>query len=116
MTTLKANKLTEGHNLLWESSRMMLPEHKEVIRQHRQKRLKKEKPLLDEQAIEMIERTLLHAYENSLFVHIHLYHPYETVVLKGEIAKLEQHRLQLKLKNNETEWIALNDIVNIDVI
>jgi len=31
----RINKLTEGFNLLWESSRMILPEHKERIRSRR---------------------------------------------------------------------------------
>lgn len=43
------NKLTIGSNMMWESSWMMLPEHKERIRQHQRDLLKEEKPTLDDQ-------------------------------------------------------------------
>nr|WP_279402053.1 hypothetical protein [Piscibacillus salipiscarius] len=39
---MNPNKLTHGHNLLWESSRMMLPEHKELLQQHQQQLIKKQ--------------------------------------------------------------------------
>lgn len=45
-------------NGLWESSRMMLPEHKESIRQHRRDLCKQQRPLLDEQRIEELVRTI----------------------------------------------------------
>ncbi|QQK74849.1 YolD-like family protein [Salicibibacter cibarius] len=43
------NKLTPGSNLRWESSRMILPEHREQWLKHQQETRKAKKPMLDEQ-------------------------------------------------------------------
>lgn len=54
MTT---RKKLEG-NGLWESSRMMLPEHKEAINRQQNKEGRKVRPTLDAQEIELMENVL----------------------------------------------------------
>ncbi len=44
---MKQNKLTQGSNMRWESSRMTLPEHVEEILLWRNERDKVQKPQLD---------------------------------------------------------------------
>ncbi|MGN7761270.1 YolD-like family protein [Paenibacillus sp. 22594] len=45
-------------NSLWESSRMMLTEHKSLIRNDKREMLRRMKPVLNEQKLEEIEFTL----------------------------------------------------------
>ncbi|MGM8214042.1 YolD-like family protein [Bacillaceae bacterium W0354] len=113
---MKANKLTKGHNLMWESSRMMLPEHKEVIREHQKKLTKKEKPLLDEQEVEVMERQILNAIQFEKDVEVHLFHPYETITLTGKIMKInpQQRRIKLKMKS-DIEWLTIDDITYFEI-
>ena len=62
------NKLTEGSNVLWESSRMILPEHKERINQRRREvmgRGEPKKPRLSEYEMEELAYQLQEAMENG---------------------------------------------------
>lgn len=113
---MNPNKLTQGHNLIWESSRMMLPEHKELLQQHQKQLVKKTKPILDQQEIELIEEKIKDAISMRTLVHITLFHPYETVTLKGVIQTVDGSAKQLKLLTmaDEIEWISLNDVVDIE--
>lgn len=43
------SKLSKGHNLRWESSRMMLPEHVTELNKSRLNNTKSKKPIIDEQ-------------------------------------------------------------------
>ncbi|RYL94658.1 YolD-like family protein [Sporolactobacillus sp. THM19-2] len=58
---MKKNKLTPGQNLRWESSRMMLPEHVQALRNHLRDNEKIERPLLDEQEREEIGQKIARA-------------------------------------------------------
>lgn len=61
------NKLTEGSNLLWESSRIILPEHKERIRIRREEARrggKRDRPELDEQEWERINEAITRSLHN----------------------------------------------------
>ena len=56
------NKLTDGSNMLWESSRMILPEHKERIRirlEEARRGGKRERQQLDEQEAERINEAIM---------------------------------------------------------
>lgn len=52
---MRGNKLTPGSNLRWESSRMILPEHREQWLQHQNEQTKQKKPELDPQRWEEFE-------------------------------------------------------------
>lgn len=112
---MNPNKLTQGHNLIWESSRMMLPEHKELLQQHQKQLVKKTKPILDQQEIEQLEKKIQEAIHMQSPVHITLFHPYETVILEGVIQKVDRQTKQIKLLTieEEIEWVSLNNVVDI---
>ncbi|WP_252315498.1 YolD-like family protein [Sinobaca sp. H24] len=52
------NKLTPGSNMRWESSRMILPEHRDAWNERRASGRRLPKPLLDEQRLEELAWTL----------------------------------------------------------
>ncbi|SFQ04631.1 YolD-like family protein [Salibacterium halotolerans] len=62
---MKGNKLTPGSNLRWESSRMILPEHREQWLRHQQEQKKAKKPELDPQRWEELEWILADAMRDS---------------------------------------------------
>ncbi|SFG82412.1 YolD-like family protein [Sporolactobacillus nakayamae] len=67
------NKLTEGSNMRWESSRMMLPEHVAAIREGYKNLDKIDRPILAEDELEAINRTLKEATQNHKPVDLSYY-------------------------------------------
>jgi hypothetical protein len=61
----KPNKLTPGRNLLWESSRMMLPEHKEQLLERNRMQERAVMPELEEDQLQHIQYTLIEALEEQ---------------------------------------------------
>lgn len=112
---MKKNKLTPGHNLLWESSRMMLPEHREQFLEHRRELSQKTKPLLDEQEQDHINHTLFNAYHHKRSVTLTLFDPLDHVIRQGAIHTLdpEKKRLKLEEEDGQKEWIPLERILNV---
>ena len=64
---MRTNKLTPGSNLLWESSRMILPEHKEALVRHREAItvVKPRRPIRDEFELEELACRLHDAKEEG---------------------------------------------------
>ncbi|TFB23905.1 YolD-like family protein [Filobacillus milosensis] len=110
------NKLTHGHNLMWESSRMMLPEHKEILQQHQQKLNLKTKPQLDEQEVQCLEQQLNEAIHSGSTVTLVIFGPIEHLKLTGKIGMVDHQLRQIKilLPNDELEWVKFKDIMQIE--
>lgn len=101
-------------NGLWESSRMMLPEHKSRIRSDERETMRREKPILDDQKQEEMERTLMLSLRNHVRVSLVLFDPFEDVVLSGFITSIHTHTREIKLQwAGEWKWIGLDSIVEV---
>ncbi|WP_379131648.1 YolD-like family protein [Paenibacillus sp. sgz500958] len=106
-------KKLEG-NGLWESCRMMLPEHKNRIIFEERETLRREKPVLDEQEREEMERTLVLSLRNHVRVSVVLFDPFEDVVLSGFITSIHAHSREIKLQwAEEWKWINLDSISRV---
>ncbi|WP_439412690.1 YolD-like family protein [Enterobacter ludwigii] len=105
-------KRLEG-NGLWESSRMMLPEHKVAINIKNKEEGRKERPILDSQELELIESTLAESFNEHSTVTIRLFNEYEHVELTGIVVTIHTFRREIKLAtaSGEWEWIKIDDIV-----
>ncbi|MEN1969075.1 YolD-like family protein [Lentibacillus sp. N15] len=113
---MKPNKLTPGQNLMWESSRMMLPEHKARIRQHQKELTKRTKPMIDEQQMTLFSQTISDAMKQDLDLRIQLFHPYHDRYVTGKIQKIIPGQ-QLKLVSAEdSEWIDMVEIIDITIL
>ena len=113
---MKVNKLTPGHNLRWQSSRMMLPEHVEALARHQKEQQKKDRPVWDEQQLEEFSRMLSKAMARKRQVTLTLFDPYENRIVTGRIEKMDPALRRLKLvTENESVWIPLDDIVDIQM-
>ncbi|MBE3554606.1 MAG: YolD-like family protein [Thermicanus sp.] len=104
-------------NLLWESSRMMLPEHRERLLAHQRKLGKKEKPMLDGQKIEVLNRLVQEAMVKRVKVRLLLYAPDQEIERIGLIEKWDPipPRLRLDLGDGGKEWIYWEDILDIEL-
>jgi hypothetical protein len=107
--------MTRG-NKLFVGSRMILPEHKERIREHRQEITKKTRPSLDEQRIEQYSQMISEAVENDVGVTITVFGPYREDSITGKIQKIDLELKRIRvLCDEDYTWIKFEDIINIDI-
>lgn len=103
-------------NLLWEGSRMMLPEHKAGILRYRTERNKKEKPELDQQKLEDFVRTIGVSMFTEQPVRITVYGEYEDTIVVGKIDKILTETKTLKVGVEDSfEWIKLEDVLKMEI-
>ena len=110
----RVNKLTPGSNLLWESSRMILPEHKERILSHRdevRRGGRRERPVLDEQEAELIASAIAESLTERVPVRLRRFDPYEDCVIEGIVERVDQAARRIKV---DGEWFAIDDIIGVD--
>lgn len=110
------NKLTEESNLVWESSRMILPEHKELIRKHYEALNDVVKPILSEDRLEELERAIMEAIEFKSTVEITYYKNKRIIKYQGAIIRpLDLRRLEVEVSYG-LEFLNFDDIINIELI
>jgi len=98
-------------NGLWESSRMMLPEHKEQIHAWRRRRERRSRPELDEQEWERIDAALNWSLRTRKPVRIRLYDPYEERVIIGAVERVDRLLRRVRV---DGEWFAIGDIIGAE--
>lgn len=108
-------KKLEG-NGLWESSRMMLPQHKEAIHRERYARQSKPHPELDAQEIELIERVLAVSFRERRKIRLRIWGEYEDAELCGVVTTVQTYLREIKLATEpgEWQWVPLADILSAD--
>jgi hypothetical protein len=105
-------KKLEG-NGIWESSRMMLPEHKERIRQWRKELKTHEKPIPDEQAWEEWGRLIQESQDHSRLITITVYDKFEDIVVTGEVHRIDPQQQRLLFLHGQRTWIPFEDIIGV---
>lgn len=110
MTT---RKKLEG-NGLWESSRMMLPEHRETIIRQQLEEGRRDRPILDPQEMELIESTLAVSFHEHSTVTLNLFDEYGDIQINGIVTIIHTYRREIKLSTSsgEWEWIKIDDITS----
>ncbi len=97
-------------NGLWESSRMMLPEHKEAILYEAQVAKIRSKPVLDEQEWEIIQTAIAESLHDKTEISLRLYDEYEDLQLIGVVERVMGDRIRM-----DGEWFAVDRIVGVDL-
>ncbi|MFS1514536.1 YolD-like family protein [Chengkuizengella sp. SCS-71B] len=112
---MKENKLTPGSNMLWESSRMMLPEHVERINEFQHELTRKTKPKLAEEERNIISEQLSQSMMEEAEITIELFTSFGKNEFKtGTVTKFDTQLKQIKLEfESEYEWIKFDDIVGV---
>lgn len=108
-------KKLEG-NGLWESSRMMLPEHKEAIIRLQLQEGRKARPTLDPQELELIEQALAESFHEQRPVTVRLFDEYMDTELIGNVVKVHTNRREIKLfkAEGDWDWIKIDEIVSVN--
>jgi hypothetical protein len=99
----------------WESSRMMLPEHREAILERNRALQKREKPELDEQAQEEVVRAIGVSMWLSLPMTFVLYDEMADYELTGIAVKVDTLNRMVKVSAAGDEiWIKFSDILHVN--
>lgn len=109
------NILTPGSNMKWESSRMMLPEHRETLLARKKEQLKVIKPELDEQKIEVIENLIRESMEFVFPLQFLLYDDGHFREVTGLVDYINVRTKQLHVVDNkgDTDLVKFIDIVDV---
>ncbi|MBR2567346.1 MAG: YolD-like family protein [Paenibacillus sp.] len=101
-------------NGLFESSRMMLPEHREAYILHQEQLAPRTRPSLDAQAAEEMSRLLSNSMVLGDRITITLFHEYEDISYTGRVLKLNRPARTLKLLTNDgSRNIQMNLITGV---
>jgi hypothetical protein len=113
-------KKLEG-NGMWESSRMMLPEHREAILDQTRQLKRIEKPILDEQEIAMINAAFQNSLYNKCMLIISHYGAFEVKTIRGTALVINNRLKMIKIKyedpsaeSDECIWISMNDVLKAE--
>ncbi|OME75940.1 hypothetical protein BK120_30215 [Paenibacillus sp. FSL A5-0031] len=101
-----SRKKLEG-NGMWESSRMMLPEHKTALNVWDRERLKRTRIHLDEQEWEDISRAVSESMKRREAIKIKMYHEFEELEVNGIVDKVDQMKGRFMV---DGEWFEIMDI------
>lgn len=106
-----SKKLTA--NGRWESSRMMLPEHREAILRHNEQRGKIKRPTLDQDEFADIERTIAESIEHGMTITLRLFDPFdEDLRAIGVIERVEPQKRRVKI---DGEWFRIDDVLSAEM-
>lgn len=95
-------------NGLWESSRMMLFEHRDAIIAKQEEKHRQPHPLLDEQQAERVAEKLSLAYQNKQPVQLTVFGEYGDYNVTGTITRIDPFRQRVFIRET---WIPLADIL-----
>ncbi|MEE4578850.1 YolD-like family protein [Paenibacillus polymyxa] len=109
------SKKLEG-NGLWESSRIIIPEHKEAYLKLMKDRQRRGKPELDDQEVQLIEQALIESYNSRNAVTVTVFSPFDDTVMTGVVTSINTARREVKLFRGEDDysWIKLEDIISVN--
>ncbi|GKU78523.1 YolD-like family protein [Paenibacillus sp. L3-i20] len=99
-------KKLEG-NGLWESSRMMLPEHKAAINEYEKATRQRERVELDEQEWDNVARSMTDSLQQRQFITLRLFHPQEELIVSGVVDRVDQLKGRFMV---DGEWFSIHDI------
>src|SRR5690606_28009600 len=100
-------------NGLFESSRMMLPEHKEAYILHQQNLRKSPPPHLDDQEMERISMLIAESMQLRKEVILVLLGEFNVTEITGVVTKIDLQQKNIKFTHgNDFRWIKVSDIID----
>lgn len=109
---VKANKLTKGSNIFWESSRMVMPEHREAHNELMRLNSRKQRVILDDQEEEIVYRALTESYQLKKTVNVELFDEYEDRRVIGIVERVD---MQLNRFKVDGEWFDVRDVISANI-
>lgn len=109
------SKKLEG-NGIYESSRFIIPQHKEAAVKQMQEINRRKRPTLDEQQWEEVERVLSESIRERVPVTIHVFGPFENRQVTGTVAKFDVYNKAIKvIFDDDWDWIKFEDVISAEV-
>lgn len=104
-------------NGLYESSRMIMPEHREAWMTQQEQLLEKEKPILDEQELQLIYGLLNDSFHQHIRVRVTVFNPVEDEVYEGIVSVVNTFLKEIKLVFADGDWkyIKLANIMSVSM-
>ncbi|MCC3381081.1 YolD-like family protein [Paenibacillus farraposensis] len=104
-------------NGFWESSRIIIPEHREGILRLMREEQRRRKPELDEQETHLIERALIDSYNRRTEVTVTVFDPFDDITMTGVVTSVNTARCEVKLSRGEDNysWVKLEDIMPVNL-
>src|SRR5689334_21254958 len=95
-------------NGLWESSRMIMPEHRVKMVEDRRKLNVRKRPTLAEDEIEAIERLISESFAEKTAITLILFDEYEDCRAVGVVQRIDSGRQRVMI---DGDWFALADVI-----
>lgn len=115
--TVHKGKLTPGQNVLWESSRMMLPEHREAFIRQRRDWAVRERPEADEQEQERWIAQLMEAFRMRTPLKVRVWEVQREREWNGIVRAVDPERSRFQLATGEAEqqrvWLSWESLTAI---
>ncbi|WP_337098777.1 YolD-like family protein [Paenibacillus sp. YIM B09110] len=102
-------KKLEG-NGLWESSRMMLPEHKAEIVRNNEALKRRVRASLDEQEWEAVSRAVAESLQLRVPITLRMFHPLEELTIIGIVDRVDSLKGRFMI---DGEWFPVQDIEGV---
>jgi hypothetical protein len=101
---------------LWES-KFILPEHIETLRRVSEEEGRKQRPELDAQEIELIERAIAGAFRERRRITLRIWGEFEDSELSGWVGTVQTYLREIKLTTEpgEWQWIKIEDILSASI-
>lgn len=104
------NELTPGTNMLWESSRMMLPQHREASINRQKEEMRRKRVELDNQEREQIARFISESHKTRQAVRLRMFDEYEDIYVIGVVERIDSLTARFRV---DGEWFHIEDIVEL---
>jgi hypothetical protein len=101
-----SRKKLEG-NGIWESSRMMLPEHKVRLNQLAEEQKKRSRIELDEQEWAIISQLVEASLKSRQEIVLQMFHATEELEVRGIVDRVDQLQNRFMV---DGEWFSIRDI------
>lgn len=103
-------------NGIWESSRMMLPQHRERIVENQRLLRKKTKPFIHEDEWEIIFQNINLSLNEQEPVKVTIFGENEYSELRGVVTSISQYQKKLKVENEcGYEWVDFDEIISVTI-
>ncbi|MFH5181174.1 YolD-like family protein [Paenibacillus sp. TAB 01] len=116
---MKPNKLTPGSNMFWESSRMILPQHKEASIHQAKQSVKRFKPEFSEEEMGEMFGRLQVAKANTIEVTITVYGELDDQVITGNVTGLDPRLrlIKIEVEDPKHDWhlVEFSDVIGVEL-
>ncbi|MGO4268229.1 YolD-like family protein [Paenibacillus sp. TAF58] len=107
-------------NGLWESSRMMLPQHKESAIRNQKVMYRIQRTVLDEQEVQVISATLSQSQMYKKPVELTLYGDYQPRTVTGIVTRSKHGEFRIDTVDpfsgtEEWDWISYKDVLKAEL-